>query len=371
MPAAIPIVAAGIGAAGSIIGSNQQAKGAKSAADAQAAANREAIDFQREIYQQNRSDLAPFRIAGTAATNELLRRLGFEQAPQEETGQAAPDPRFAPKNSIDVPSSGNQFFGYGSLEAAHAAGVFSGADYYRQDVSAGGDWTYNAANDQSRLPAFDPGTEFGQPITLSQAELEADPSYRFRLDEGINALAGRQRASGMTLSGNALREATQYASGLASTEYGSAYARKASDMLRRYGIASDIYNSTIARDTEAYNRLSGLAGAGQQSVATGVGAGQNYANAASNLLASSGTSQANSLLAQGAAASGGISGAANAIGGGLNNYAFLSQLQGGGGGGLSFPSAAGGGVPSTPFAPPAAFSGGFTGTSFSALPASF
>ena len=55
-----------------------------------------------------------------------------------------------------------------------------------------------------------------------------DPSYKFRLSEGMKALQRTAAARGGLLSGGAMKEAMRYGQGLASTEYGNAYNRLAS-----------------------------------------------------------------------------------------------------------------------------------------------
>lgn len=132
----------------------------------------------------------------------------------------------------------------------------------------------------------------------------ADPSYQFRLNEGLKALDRQASARGGLISGGALKAAQRYGQDVASTEFGN-----------------------------AYNRLAGLAGVGQ--TATGA-----MGNAASTYGANAGN-----LMTSGAAArASGYVGGANALTGGLNSYLnytqnqnllnrFMPQFGGGGGGG--------------------------------------
>lgn len=66
MPAAIPIVAAGIGAAGSIIGSHQQSQGAKGAAN-----------LANEQFRTTNAQEQPFIQSGYGATSRLNQLLGI------------------------------------------------------------------------------------------------------------------------------------------------------------------------------------------------------------------------------------------------------------------------------------------------------
>ena len=127
-----------------------------------------------------------------------------------------------------------------------------------------------------------------------------DPSYQFRLGEGMKALERSAAARGGLISGGALKAAQRYGQDYASQEFGN-----------------------------AYNRLAGLAGIGQTATNNmgaaagnfGVNAGQNYMGAAN-------------------ARASGYVGGANALTGGLGQYLnytqsqnLLSGLQGGGAGG--------------------------------------
>ncbi len=127
-----------------------------------------------------------------------------------------------------------------------------------------------------------------------------DPSYQFRLGEGMKALERQAAARGGLISGGALKAAQRYGQDYASQEFGN-----------------------------AYNRLAAMAGIGQTATGAmgnaagnfGVNAGQNYMGAAN-------------------ARASGYVGTANALTGGLNQYLnytqnqnLLDTLRSGGGGG--------------------------------------
>ena len=59
-------------AIGSITGANQQAKAAKNAAAQQAAAAEKAIQIQKDMFDQVRGDLNPYRTAGSTALQQLM-----------------------------------------------------------------------------------------------------------------------------------------------------------------------------------------------------------------------------------------------------------------------------------------------------------
>lgn len=137
-----------------------------------------------------------------------------------------------------------------------------------------------------------------------------DPSYSWRLSEGIKALENAASARGTLKSGNTLKAITEYGQGAASQEYGNAF--------NRY---------TTQRQTNL-NRLQSLANVGQTAVNATGQAGQNYTNNATNALI--GGAQAMGQGQTGAAnawAQGGM-GAANAVINGLSEYYQNQQRQG-------------------------------------------
>lgn len=121
----------------------------------------------------------------------------------------------------------------------------------------------------------------------ASAVLANDPSYKFRFQQGQNAIENSAAARGSLMSGNALRALTNYGQDYASQEFGN-----------------------IA------NRLSGLAGIGQQqaqylggvNMNNAAAMGQNYMNA-------------------GAARASGYAAGANAIGNGLGQLAFFRGMS--------------------------------------------
>lgn len=72
-----PVIAAGLGAAGSIGGALISSNGANSAANTQANAANEAAATQLKMYQQTRSDLQPFMSTGGSAMSQLANLFGF------------------------------------------------------------------------------------------------------------------------------------------------------------------------------------------------------------------------------------------------------------------------------------------------------
>lgn len=160
--------------------------------------------------------------------------------------------------------------------------------------------------------------------TFGPSDLTLDPSYQFRLDQGLQALRASKAATGSLQTGQGLKDITNYAQGAASQEYQSAYDR------------------FMNNQNTLYNRLSGIAGIGSGAVGqvAGVGA-QTAGGMGSNITGAAG--QAGSYMTGGAARAGdystsaaaaraaGTVGAGNAITGGvgqgLNSYMTLQYLN--------------------------------------------
>jgi len=160
--------------------------------------------------------------------------------------------------------------------------------------------------------------------TFAPSDLTLDPSYQFRLNQGLQALKASGAATGTLQTGQGLKDINDYAQGAASQEYGSAYDR----FMRN-------------QDT-LYNRLSGIAGLGSGAVGQVSGQGQAAAGAAgSNITGAAsaagnyrtgGAARSSDYMTSGAAArAAGMVGAGNAFGGGisqgLNNWMTLQYLN--------------------------------------------
>jgi hypothetical protein len=125
----------------------------------------------------------------------------------------------------------------------------------------------------------------GQPGNMSR--FFASPDYQFRQQEGAKSIDRSAAARGGAVSGNAARAQTEYASNLASQEFGN-------------------YTS----------RLMQIAGLGSAATNNAVNVGQSYAANAGNLIQQQGDARAS-----------GIMGAANSVVNGINNGMSLWAWQ--------------------------------------------
>lgn len=139
------------------------------------------------------------------------------------------------------------------------------------------------------------------------AHFAQDPSYQWRLSEGIKALQHSLGGRSSMLSGGTLKAVQSYGQGEASQEYGNAF--------NRYQTQKGM----------KLNNLQGLAGIGQTAVQTVGQAGQNYTNNAGNAMSAKGNALADGLTGAAAARASGYTGGANAINNGITN--LLNQYN--------------------------------------------
>lgn len=147
-----------------------------------------------------------------------------------------------------------------------------------------------------------------------------DPGYQFRLQQGQQALENSAAAKGGLLTGNTGEALENYGQNFASNEYSNVYNRAMND-----------YNTNVLGP---YNRLSSLAGVGQQAQASGAAQGQQAASNTTNIDLTGGAQQGQDINNAAAAQASGYVGSANAYGSALsgagNNLTqayLLSQLS--------------------------------------------
>lgn len=156
-----------------------------------------------------------------------------------------------------------------------------------------------ATNMLAGLMGLGPSTGANYGALMKQptmAELQMDPSYAFREQQGLKALEQQMAAGGLRGSGTALRGGQRYVQDLASTEYGNAYNRFMANRANQmgllqnasqtgFGAAQGIGNAAIGAGTNLAANYQNLG----QNVGQGlVNTGSAYANAAmgpTNLMA--------------------------------------------------------------------------------------
>lgn len=288
---AVAIVAAGAGAiaAGtSAYAASTQADAAENAANTQAKAADRASEVQRQLYEQSRQDLAPYREVGQRTLGTL----------QDLAGQYSGGPGLSVNAGLPQPYSPEQFTG--------------------------------------------------------QIDLFRDPSYQFRVNEGLRAIEHRAASRGQLQSGNTLKDLTRFGQEAASQEYGNAYQRSLLTNQQRAQLGQQGYGNQLQSNQLGYGRGIDLYGLERQRTIEdqrnrfnqyqmltnyGVGAAGQQIQANQQL----GSQLGENILGRGNALAAGQIGAANAFAGGvqgvagagqgaLNNYLTLRLLGLGGGG---------------------------------------
>ena len=298
---------------------NTQANAANSAAQLEAQAAQRALDEQKRQYDISRSDLAPWRSTGSAALDQLSLMTGiYPQSRLSSVGMSGvgmssnPYKAIASGDLIDT-SMGGAFNPNADLYASSPeykkaydkAMAIHQSQYGRSpNLSAGSDeasmeravQTMFNLRDYNNLTKSAADTQIATDTANAQAKQDAytfsssDPSYAFRQSEGNKAIEAALRARGMYGSGGALKELTDYNSNLASTEYGN-----------------------------QFNRLSTLAGYGQNATNSGNTLGAQYASNVGNIGINSAANSGNALLAGANARASGYVNSANNWGNTLGN----------------------------------------------------
>jgi hypothetical protein len=192
--------------------------------------------FERQVGLQD-----PFRRAGLAGQNELLRYLGI--TPQLESRGAIADRLSYETNT------------WGKKSASERTALID----------------KELAKQRAAIKTTQASPEFGQyataEFTPAQFMANQDPGYAFRVSEGMKALDRTAAARGGLISGAALRGATRYGQEMGSQEYQNAFNR---------------YQTSR---TNTLNPFASLAGVAQSSANTlGSAAGQLGGQIGSNII---------------------------------------------------------------------------------------
>jgi hypothetical protein len=140
----------------------------------------------------------------------------------------------------------------------------------------------------------------GKPIT-------DDPSYGFRLDEGVKALERSAAAKGTLLTGGHVKALQRYGQDMASTEYQNSYARRASEQGNNYNRLAGLANFMSGEQQNQFGRL-------YQTAGLGLNATNQAQNNASGYASNIGNTQIGVGNVQGAATQAGAAANADTIG---------------------------------------------------------
>jgi hypothetical protein len=270
---ATTLAAVGIGAAGSIASGVIGANAAGKAADTQAAAANHAADLNAQA-SQKALDFQKQQYADTQAN----------EAPYLAAGKGA-------LNDLQ--------YGLGTGGTANGSGVGQG----------------------SLLTPY--GQTFTAPTGLTE---QNDPGYQARLQLGTDAIQKSAAARGSVVTGGTAKALDTYGQDYASNEYGNVYNRALNSF-------NTNYNDYNQNQTNQYNKLAAMTGAGQTTANTLANTGANAANSEANTVTGAANQQGQDYQNAGAATASGYVGGANAYGSAINgignnisNLGLLSQL---------------------------------------------
>lgn len=187
----------------------------------------------------------------------------------------------------------DQAYGPGSYNAQmQNLGVQAGNQYYSM-LNDSAAWDKYISGDRAYTAPAD--------FTFTEADFTDDPSYKVRLQQGIDSLDQSNVAQGLNLSGAAARAMNDYAQNEASKEYSAAYNRA----FNRYTDDRNFdYNAWKAESQQYYNnllnQLNGLDKTAQRGVQANT-AQSNALNALANNNAAALQQQATAQGAQGMA----------------------------------------------------------------------
>jgi len=286
---------------------------ANKSASAQSGAAEDAAQVTWDMYMQGREDLAPWREAGawalgtpsgpapevqdytdqvTGLQNELQRM--YSGATNDEAYEADLAKWEQDHQTWNVNEYGYQYPKPNQGDPKYSTIDYAAIDAKEQELNA---LIAQGAPEGERTP----GTGLLGMIEAGPGEFEESPGYQFTLQEGLNAQQNALSAMGKNRSGQHIKAATQYAEGLASTEY--------DNFLNRW------YKSLTP-----YQSVAGLGQtSAEQTASLGAGAAANIGNAQ----IAGGQAQAGGYINSANALTGAITGGANQ----LLYYNALRNLQ--------------------------------------------
>lgn len=360
-------------AAGSIGGAAIQSNAAGKAASAQAGAannaaqlqylsGQNALDFQKQVWQTQQSNQAPWLQAGGNAVSTLDQLMGLNPVSPGTGGSATvpnmpQNPRGANQLAANTPGGvpGGTPSGTptppplqnipGASPYARGIGLLGGSNpELSAPISLNGAQPHGTAmlpgSASSALPNAKPGTAPGmsngqlvpfapwnQKFTApTAADARATPGYQFLQDQGTQAVQNSAAARGDLLSGNTLTDLTKFGQGLADTTYDQTYNRALQQYQQNYNIYENNQNNQ-------WNRLASLSGMGQTAVGQLNSAGSGAASNVGNILMGTSNNMGRDIMAAGGATATGYANQGNAWGGAVSSLSnlvpFLSMMNGG------------------------------------------
>lgn len=248
----------------SLVSGYMGSKAAKEGAQIQADAAKYSADQQRQMFDVQNQQYAPYRSAGYSALNRINSMLGGQYVKYDYEGN--------PIGTSSAPTTPS----------------------YASDGSLVGNMVSTAMNVVGEKPKITPTMQNAESDYLTRQftpqdfQAGIDPGYAFRLQQGQEATNRQANLGGGALGGNTLKAIQDYSQGLASQEYGNAFNRFQVGRQNIYntlagiaGIGQNAQNSTAQLAANTAGNIGQLAvgAAGAQAAGT-VGAANAWGNAA-------------------------------------------------------------------------------------------
>ena len=266
------MVAAAVVAGASVVSGVVSSSAAGKAASAQASAagqaadaQKYATDVQKQIYEQQRDDFAPWRSVGQSALGQLSDLYGLSspyavtgsQASNNNTNISNLEARLAGVNSqLSSATSGSGSLGGGGRRWANGGGSryqpatdVSGLTQQQQDLTSQLSAARGAGQGDPNAGLSTSGRQ-----QAARDKFFTSPNYNFTLNEGLKSLDRYSAANGSFASGNTLKAANDYSQSMASNEFGNYQ----NTLMSISGLGQNATNSTAA----AGSNYSGQVGAG-------------------------------------------------------------------------------------------------------------
>lgn len=180
------------------------------------------------------------------------------------------------------------------------------------------------------------------PSVVTENWLQQTPGYQFQLGQGLKAVQASAAARGLGVSGSSLKGAATYATGLADSNYQTQFQNAQTaylDMLNQATgqsqlgqFSQNLGTTAQAMQGQQYGQFANIANLGQSAASGAAQASTAQASQANQALSTGAQQFGNYTTQAGTAQAAGLSGATNALTGGVNNYlsyqAMQSALQG-------------------------------------------
>lgn len=295
-PIAALIGSAVVGAAGSALSASSSARGAGKAADASVQATREQIAAQERATERA---IAAAKSGNRTAQNALISGANRSSAAEIGGLRGMRDAQLGATDTAKNILLGSSRDAQGQQEAGirgEAGAVIASAlknNKFFQDIFKQQSDQLSAWRDagQNAIRYLDSGVQSGR-FSMDDFRMQDDPGFQFRQEQGERALNRSHAAQGSLMSGGAVADAMRFNQGLASQEYGAAWARENQNRQQQFGNLLSLSNvgQNAANQTNTY----------RDTMAQRVGAGNLLASEArANQAAQLGQTGAQYTLARG------------------------------------------------------------------------